>query len=119
MRSINSKHSQRIKKSIPNDGPRDSSRNSQRGLSSTSQSSRKGSRLGSVGKSDSRKKASVHRQINSINFSSSKNSFNLKKMIGPFDKRLSVVERRREIDEQNKLMIKKLVKIKLGVAKYN
>jgi hypothetical protein len=52
----------------------------------------------------------VNKKRSSINFTPnhSKN-FNLKKMIGPFEKRMSMIEKKREIDEKNKQMIKKLV----------
>ena len=52
----------------------------------------------------------VDKKRSSINFTSNpKTNFNLKKMIGPFEKRMSVVEKKREIEEKNKQMIKKLV----------
>ena len=52
----------------------------------------------------------MDKKRSSINLTSNpKTNFNLKKMIGPFEKRMSVVEKKREIEEKNKQMIKKLV----------
>ena len=51
---------------------------------------------------------------NGRSLSRGRNSFDLKKMIGPLTKRFGSRERQREISQQNKEMCKKLVKIKMG-----